>query len=188
MIEMPISTLTVTGHLVLDERARGEWCKLPYGKRKCDDKPTHPKGCPNYGKKAECPPFAPLVGDFIDLSKNHWFIISRFDLASHVEKMKLKPRKDGKAWTEKQARCVLYWQKSVVNKLEAACVVFAKLEDLVYTLVPEAMGVHVIKTARQFNIPIKTRPTDTIYKIALVGYPKHGKKNVRSLFRKKRRK
>ena len=174
---MSISTLTVTGHLVLDERAR-EWCTLPY--------PDHKHGCPNYGKKPECPPFAPLVGDFIDLDKNYWFIIIKFDLGSHVAEMKLKPRKDGKAWTDKQARCVLYWQKSVVKKLEAACIDFAKMLDLVYTLVPEAMGVHVIKTVRQFDIPIKTRPTDTVYKIALVGYPKHGKKNVRRLFRRNR--
>lgn len=44
----------------------------------------------------------------------------------------------------------------------------------VFTLVPEAMGVHVIRTAQAFHVPIVTRPRRTVFKVGLVGYPKSG--------------
>ena len=38
--------------VVVDYRAR-DWCRLPY--------PDHPRGCPNFGRRADCPPMAPLI-------------------------------------------------------------------------------------------------------------------------------
>lgn len=176
-------------------RAR-EWCKLPYGRYTTKTglvRYTHPNGCPNYNKPnhPECPPRAPLIHDFFDLSKDHWFIVVDFDLGSHTERMKLRPRKSGKDWTEKQARCNRLWQKSVVKVLRLACEKFCSnkgLEFRLQHLIPEGMGVNVVKTAKNIGIPIKTRPKDTVYKIALIGYPKHpANKNIKKLFRKKRK-
>jgi len=45
-------------------------------------------------------------------------------------------------------------------------------ERMVYTVRPEAMGVNVLQTARNIGIPIETKPFTTVFKIALVGYPK----------------
>jgi hypothetical protein len=45
-------------------------------------------------------------------------------------------------------------------------------ERMVYTVRPEAMGVNVIQTARNIGIPIETKPFTTVYKIALVGFPR----------------
>lgn len=145
--------------LVIDDRAR-EWCLLPY--------PNHPKGCPNYNRKDECPPLAPVIKDFIDLKKKKWFLVAKFNLQAHADKMKAKHSH----WTDKQARCVLYWQGSVRKQLTDACKELILNTSLVFTLIPEAMGIQVIKTAKKLNIPIKTRPKDFVYKIALIGYSK----------------
>jgi hypothetical protein len=40
--------------IMLDDGEAGKLCRLPY--------PNHPKGCPNYGKRALCPPKAPALG------------------------------------------------------------------------------------------------------------------------------
>lgn len=149
----------ITNDLVIDYRAR-EWCKLPY--------PNHPKGCPNYGKRLFCPPEAPLIEAFFDLSKQLWLVVVTFDLALHIHRMKtLHPD-----WSDRQARCVLYWQGSANKELKELCRhwVWSK-PGTDYSLYPEAMGVNVIRTAKAIGLPIKARPMDTVFKIALMGYP-----------------
>ncbi|MFX1256109.1 MAG: hypothetical protein ACFFCZ_31160 [Promethearchaeota archaeon] len=164
-----IDRIEVTGRLAIDYRAR-DWCKKPY--------PDHQEGCPNYGKRKECPPQAPLIEDFIELTKPHWFIVVTFDLLSHIRKMKDKHLN----WTDRQCRCVLYWQNTVKKELRTACDLFTNgfPNELVYTLVPEAMGVHVIRTARLLGLSIKARPKDTVYKIALIGHRYYERKKVYS--------
>ncbi|MHA1945199.1 MAG: hypothetical protein ACW97W_03765 [Candidatus Hodarchaeales archaeon] len=44
-------------------------------------------------------------------------------------------------------------------------------------MIPESRGIQVIKTAKLHGIAIKTRPKNTIFKIALIGYPKTTKKH-----------
>ena len=146
--------------LVIDYRAR-EWCKLPY--------PNHPFGCPNYGMRDSCPPNAPLIQDYIDLSQPLWLTVIVFNLAEHILKMK----QGHPSWSDRQAKCVLYWQGSVNKELRLQSSRFAKANNLLYTLCPEAMGVQVIKTAQLIGIPIKPRPTDYVYKIALLGTNSH---------------
>jgi len=150
----------VTGKLIIDMRAR-EWCLIPYS--------MHAKGCPNYGKRPECPPQAPFIQNFIDLSRAHFFVVEIFDMKAQVEKMALNPRLK----TNAQRRCCLYWQNGVRKRLiEQVEDFITGFPQLVYTLIPEAMGIDVIKTAQNVGIPIETKPKDTIYKIALVGFRK----------------
>ncbi len=179
MTNKEINQYDVTGKLVIDYRAR-EWCLLPYGKsfdengkviRKKDGtiKYDHPDGCPNYGNKADCPDQAPLIEDFIDLEKNHWFIVVEFDIGAHERKQKKKyPH-----WSKKQCRNSRHWQNGVVARLLEACRMFCRGYGFVFTDRPEAMGVHVIKSAKALGISIRSRPKDTIFKIALIGYPKN---------------
>ena len=146
-----------TTKLVLDNRAR-DWCKLPY--------PDHPKGCPNYGKKQGCPPQAPLVGDYFNLNEDHYFVVVQFDLGKHIERMKNKHP----SWSDRQAKCVLYWQGGVNKALREECQFYvAQQGGLVYNLCPEAMGVNVIKTCKAMGLPIKLRPTDTVFKVGMLG-------------------
>lgn len=156
-------TVDVTNKLVYSIEARGAWCALPY--------PDHPKGCPNLGgDRISCPPNAPLVCDFIDLEKSHWFTFVTFDLGSHVDSMKKKHRK----WTDRQARCVLYWQGGVRKRLRQVvegCEVFDR-GNTIYTMCPEAMGINVIETLQRLNVPIREKPLDIVYKVALLGHRK----------------
>lgn len=154
--------LDVTGKLVVDYRAR-EWCKLPY--------PGHSRGCPNYQKSTACPPHAPRIDEWLDFSRPQWLIVTRFDLNGFARRMKrIHPK-----WSDRQCRCLLYWQPRVQAQLVYAC---RRLQSVhpgsVFTLVPEAMGVHVIRTAQAFHVPIVTRPRRTVFKVGLVGYPKSG--------------
>jgi predicted metal-binding protein len=149
----------VTGKLVINPEVRG-WCKLPY--------PGHPRGCPNFGKRADCPPRVGIIGDFFDLSKKHWLIVLPFDLAAFKEKMRIKHP----AWSERQLGCCIYWQAGVKRRLREACLKFmAKYPGTTFNFYPEAMGVNVFLTLAQFGYKLERRPIKTIYKVALVGYP-----------------
>ena len=145
----------VTNKLIIDYRAR-DWCKLPYT--------LHPKGCPNFNHKPTCPPRACFIENLCNLSKRTWFVIVSFDLQSHINKM-LSKYPD---WTDRQTRCVLYWQPKVNKQLENETKLFCAFKPLKYTTCPEAMGVNVIKTAKQLGLPITPRPKNKVYKIALV--------------------
>lgn len=157
---MKESTVLPINKLHINYKAR-EWCELPY--------PDHPFGCPNIGNKSACPPQAPLVEEFFNLSKPLYIAVIKFDLANQIRRMKiLNP-----GWSDRQARCVLYWQKGVNGCLDMTARQFCYgHENLIHTICPEAMGVNVITTALDVGVPIKVKPVDTIYKVALIGESK----------------
>jgi hypothetical protein len=80
-------------------------------------------------------------------------------------------------WTERQCRCILYWQPGVKGTLDRICKefigvkmsLFSSVPELIYHKIPEAMGVHVIKTMRKIGQPIQTKPKNLVRKIALIG-------------------
>lgn len=155
-----VTVLNVTGQLVLTEKTR-EWCKLQY--------PGHPNGCPNYGMNPQCPPQAPWISDYFDLTKDHWFVVVQFNLGVFSQKMKLQHPN----WSDKQTRCCLYWQNMVRKELRKECgEMVQKVSGLEYTLLPEAMGVNVVSTALKLGIPIEVKPETFIHKIALVAFRK----------------
>lgn len=142
--------------IVLDNRARG-WCKLPY--------PDHPRGCPNYNHKPTCPPQVCSIERFLDLTKPVWAVVEPFDLSAHIEHMRLALPN----WSERQLRCVLYWQGGVNKRLEQGCHELISEVGGVYTICPEAMGVDVIHTIKQTGLPIRPRPDGWVFKVGLVG-------------------
>lgn len=156
--------------LEIDHRCRG-YCTKPY--------PGHPKGCPNFFKHSECPPKIDVVENIFDLNKDLFFIIEEFDLKTHTEKMKLKHPE----WSSSQLKNLLYWQGGVRKKLKEKTIKFIQEKDnsMIYTLLPEAMGVMVINTALKLGIPIEIRPKNKVIKIALVGYSKQ-KNELLNLF------
>ena len=82
-------------------------------------------------------------------------------------------RENHPAWSDRQLRCVLYWQPKVRKELTMMCKHFQECrEGTIFTLTPEAMGVNVIATAEHLGIPIERRPKRLVHKIALVGYPR----------------
>ena len=93
----PCDDLLIKVNPVIDYTVRA-LCVEPYE--------AHPKGCPNVGKCDRCPPEAPLFDRFFDTSKPIYAIVNEFDLGSHVERLRVKHPD----WSERQLRCVLYWQ------------------------------------------------------------------------------
>jgi len=150
----------VNGILKIDYMCKG-YCTIPYH--------NHPKGCPNFGKRDECPPNAPMVEDVFDFNEKMYFVIEEFDLKSHVEKMKAKHPH----WSLRQCKNLLYWQGGVRKRLKEKTENFITWNDqhMIYTLLPEAMGVMVINTAIALGIPIEKTPENRVFKISLVGYP-----------------
>lgn len=133
-----------------------DWCKLPY--------PNHPKGCPNYGKKDGCPPQAPL---FQDVCKPPYGLVAvGFNLAEWAKRMKQKHPD----WSDRQARCCLYWQGKVRKKLREVCkgVAFAFNHNLIL-LNPEAMGVQVFETCKKVGLTLERNPQNTVWKVAILG-------------------
>jgi len=144
---IPLSTV------IYDERARdGTWCMAPY--------PNHPKGCPNFPECCESRP------DFKEFEGYDWFaVIADFDLKAHAEKLKEKHP----GWSERQARCVLYWQNSIRKKLreKAQGITYPLMGDILLDI-PEACGVNLFATMAKHGIYLKTNP-DLVKKIMLVG-------------------
>jgi len=138
------------------------YCKIPYH--------GHPKGCPNFNKNVQCPPKVDLVKNIFDLNKNLYFVVEKFDLHSHINMMRIKHPN----WSYNQLKNLLYWQGGVRKRLKIKTEEFINHKDknMVYTLLPEAMGVMVINTAKKLGIPIEKHPKRHIHKIALVGYKK----------------
>lgn len=152
----PFAFPVVSPHLVIQHATR-DWCELPY--------PGHPKGCPNVDKSPECPSQVPLVEEKFDLSFPSYFAIERFDLAAHAVRMQAKHPD----WSDKQCRCVLYWQNGVRSRLRIKCKnLVAMKPGYAYTLIPEAMGVNVFRTCHRIGIKMRKNPQDKVIKVGLI--------------------
>ena len=68
----------------LDKKFQGI-CKKPYY--------GHSKGCPNYGKRKDCPPNLPLLDEIFDFEKDIYLIYTIFPIGEFAEKMKKKWKK-----------------------------------------------------------------------------------------------
>lgn len=148
-----------------------EWCKLPY--------PNHPKGCPNFGKRGGCPPDAPLWQSLVE--SPYLLVYQRFDLEAQENRM-LKKHPN---WSTRQARCCLYWQKSVTSSVIAEAQKFVLLDYLfgsksLYIIKnPEGAGVDLFRTCRLVGIELERDYLNQkyVYKMVLVGRKfKHGRK------------
>lgn len=134
--------------------------------------PNHPKGCPNFGYRANCPPKAPLIGNAIDLSQPVFCIYNRFDFKAHTDKMKAKHPN----WSKKQVECCLYWQGTARKQLKGHIKLFL-FEHPGYHILdcPEACGVDITATMKNIGIELEWPPVNYTYQVALVGLPPSGK-------------
>lgn len=150
-------------NIIIDPSVRS-LCQKPY--------PNHPKGCPNYGKRAICPPRCPLITEEYDMSKGFWLVWIEFDFGAHCRKMRrLHPD-----WSQRQIECCLYWQGKANKKLREA------VADVRYylrgrdkwsvTYCPEAMGVNVTETMRRVGVELEWPPQRVVRKVALFGVKK----------------
>ncbi len=144
-----------------------DYCKSPRALCIASYK-NHKRGCPNYGKKADCPPLAPMFDEVFDMTKPIYAIYSVYDLKSHMEKMKSRHPQ----WTETQLRNVLYWQGTAKKYLKENIQRFKQIySDKGYyvTCSPEAMGVDVLYTMRKAGVPLEWPVSRDVYKVAFAG-------------------
>lgn len=158
MIQLPEWIIPVK-ELVVDKRVRG-YCGKKY--------PNHPKGCPNIGKKDTCPPKAPMIEDFMDINRPMWLVVERFDLLAQERRMLEKHP----GWSKRQARNCLYWQS--LNRKKCRIKADEALEILgadIWTMCPEAMGVHVYETGAKSGIIYEEiADMQFVTRTALVGF------------------
>jgi len=142
-------------------------CLRPY--------PNHKKGCPNFGKKKDCPPGIPKFDVVYDLSKPVYAIYNGFDFKGHVDRM----RERHPDWSRRRLECCLYWQGTARKKLKERIEIFKNISlitmyDYVITAVPEAMGVDVTETMKRVGIELEWPPVNVAYQIAIAGILKIG--------------
>ena len=131
---------------------------------------NHKRGCPNYGKRAYCPPYGPMFDKVFDMTKPFYAITSTHDLGAHVEKM----RKRHPDWTDAQLLNVLYWQGQARKELRNIIAEFNeeyRRQGYYTTIAPEGMGVDVTQTLKNAGIHLEWPARQTVYKVAIAGIP-----------------
>ncbi len=153
------------------ERRVQKLCTLPY--------PDHPHGCTNYGRKAGCPPHDRTLWDVLDADRPVMVVWNDFNLAAHANRM----RRKHPDWSDRQARCCLYWQprarRQLKDQIAACCRDRSQPMNLAtglkITMCPEAMGVNITATMQQCGVTLEWPPRVWAYQVALVGTGLHDK-------------
>ncbi len=139
--------------------------------------PGHPHGCPNHGKRATCPPQAPLFADICDPGYPTALIWNRFEFGAHVERMRRKHPE----WSKRQLACCLYWQGGARKALEERIRTFAtRYPTWTVTRCPEAMGVDVTASMARIGIALEWPPESCTYQVAVAFMAKGAERPERS--------
>jgi hypothetical protein len=125
----------------------------------------HPHGCPNYGKKAGCPPCL-LYDDVHDTSLGVYAIINVYNYKGFIDRM----REAHPLWSDRQVKCVLRWQGSARKQLRLAINEFKSIYGGEYNIntCPEGLGVNVSETLKAVGVEIYPI-IDVTYQVALAG-------------------
>lgn len=166
---MPINYVTP----IMDESVR-DLCKRPYGWNPKTRRYSHPKGCPNWGRRDTCPPKAVLLPEFFDMTKPILAVWVAYDLASHRKKAKAKHPD----WSNRQCGNSRHWQNGVLARLRREVKynlerspLFGNSKNLIATDRPEAMGVNVTETMKNVGVILEWPPVNIVRKIAFIGTP-----------------
>ena len=131
--------------------------------------PGHPRGCPNWNRRATCPPQAPLLHDVLDLKRPVHCVSNAFDLAAHVARMRARHPD----WSYRKLVCCLYWQGAARKRLrERVSDFLAHHPGCIVLYCPEANGVDVTATMAAIGVDLEWPPVSVAYQVALVGTPR----------------
>jgi hypothetical protein len=136
------------------------WCTLPY--------PNHIAGCPNFGKRQDCPPEAPY---FLDIYRSRAFVAFLcFDFEKYLEiKKQIHPD-----WTDKALRNPRHWQdhlRMVLKKSVADTLKMSELSDYEAVYNPEAMSVNVHATCQAVGLELEWPPQKKMHRLAFLAKP-----------------
>lgn len=151
------------------------WCTLPY--------PGHKKGCPNFNKNPLCPPNTKIMENILENYNFFYLILANFDIFKYSNYLIDKHPE----WSERKARCLLYWQKSVKKLIRAYISnILSKNpnnqfylfssgagenipildQDEIYSM--EAAGIDVIHSLINNNIEIEIKPKKKVKLVNLL--------------------
>lgn len=134
----------------------------------------HPRGCPNYGKKEDCPPQAKFFPDVYN--EDVYVAAIVFDFKRYVG-AKMEEHPD---WTEKALRNPRHWQghlRSELKKFTREKLRSKKCGDSII-FNPEAMGVNVTRTCASVGIALEWPPRKKACHIFLIGTRKNLKRSI----------
>jgi len=170
-----IKILRVSRNSVIFTHKTHIWCTLPY--------PNHRNGCPNYNKNPLCPPNTRIFEDQLENYNYFYLIYAIFNIFEYKTYM-LKKHPD---WSDRKARCLLYWQKSIkkllkkyiqdiyLNNNDYSFYLFSsgsggKIDNIkqerIYSM--EAAGINVIQTLINNGIEIEVKPIKIIHIVNLM--------------------
>ena len=141
--------------------------------------PNHKKGCPNIDKcyHLNIPNFE-IISEYGKY--NHFYLIyAKFDFKQYKKLRK----KEHSNWSEKQVKCVLYWQKSVKKLLSEFINLLILTKQNNYILgcgsglninfqkrvgSMENSNINVFSTCKLNNIKLEINPENVIYLVCLL--------------------
>ncbi len=141
---------------VICSQAIRELCRRPYLR--------HPFGCPNYGKRKNCPPRA---GFFLEFFEEQVYVAAiRFNFEDYLAMR----RQEHPKWTEKAIRNPRHWQGHVKSELKKFIAEELKNghRDSIVIFDPEAMGVNVTQTCREVGLKLEWPPKKFVFQVALI--------------------
>jgi predicted metal-binding protein len=152
--------------IIFDERVRS-YCKIPYQ--------GHKMGCPNYNSNRFCPPKSPTAREMsYELSKysRFYLLYLHFDFKTYQKLMREEWSLKNPEVTEKQIKCVLYWQGAARALLKKR-IDELRQENTFFLLTcgsgfcecasMEAVGINVFETFKQARLEmIERNPTNYI--------------------------
>lgn len=139
---------------------------------------NHPKGCPNIGKceQLDVPIFNNLMKQTI-YRYYFYLVYVKFDFKRYIELRK----QEHQGWSDKQVKCVLYWQNSVksllvkyINNLDLdrsyilGCGSGMKLDYQKRVGSMENACINVFSTMRLNGIKMEVKPKNVIYLVCLI--------------------
>ena len=133
-------------------------CVRPY--------PNHPRGCPNFNKRKDCPPKSSLWNDVCDKQLATWVFWTHFNLGAHRERM----QKKHPTWTKRQSECCLYWQGTAKKPLKDWLKENWQFPGFFTTMCPESMGVNVTATMASIGVDLEWPPEKLTYQVAMGGW------------------
>jgi hypothetical protein len=158
--------------IVIDRMFQGLCCKPFHG---------HPKGCPNFGKKTDCPPCSLLENDFLDFTRELFVIYTAFKVGEFAEQMRQKhPQWAGfpRQWYNPRR-----WQPQARAMHREDIRAFRKsYPDTMIDHGPEARGVNITELMKSIGINLDWRwppphileeeqyKNNITYRVSLAGY------------------
>lgn len=137
-------------------------CRRPY--------PDHPHGCPNYGKRSDCPPHAPFFPRAYDTSAPNYLAVVKFDFAKYLEERRvIHPD-----WTERALRNPRHYQGHLRADLSRFVGQIMPQMDCGYEPIfnPEAMGVDIASMFPKVGLQWEFPPQANNYRVCLIAKKK----------------